>query len=383
MEKAYAYWLHAALERNNRLIERLLEKKGSPEKIYEITEKELAYDLTEAQLKKFMSVKKNWHVEQAFQCLQEQNILFVTKGEPEYPEKLKHIPDAPYGIYVYGKLPEQHRQSVAIIGARNCSEYGRYLAREYGMELARQGIQVISGLARGVDGISQKGVVDAEGKTFAVMGSGVDVCYPESNRALYDKIKQTGGILSEYQPGMVPLPRNFPPRNRIISGLSDGVLVIEAREKSGTMITVDMALEQGREVYAVPGRITDALSAGCNRLIRQGAQIVSGIEEFVADILQMGSTQMEAGKAAGETMEQEDMTRLLSASIDNKLGQLLMEVMDFSPQSMDRIMEKLRAKLDMENNREAIRIPDIMQQLVELQMRGLIGQKGGQYHILM
>jgi len=386
MKKAYAYWMHAALERNNLLIGRLLEEIGTPEKIYEISEKELAYYLTKTQMNKFRAVKKNWHVENAYGRLQEQNIMFVTKEEAMYPKKLKKIPDAPYGIYVKGHLPEENRRTVAIIGARNCSEYGRYLAREYGKALARQGIQVISGMARGIDGISQKGAVEEGGNTFAVLGSGVDVCYPESNRELYESIKQTGGILSEYQPGMIPLPRNFPPRNRIISGLSDAVLVIEAREKSGTMITVDMALEQGRDVYVVPGRITDSLSHGCNRLIHQGAEIVLGIEEFVDTILQMN--QMERNQPVQkerQTMEtqQLDMMSLLSGDSGNGLGRVIMEVMDFTPQSADTIIEKMRKGKREENRPEKISVPDILQQFVELQMQGRIEQIGGQYRLRM
>lgn len=383
MEKAYAYWLHAALGRNNRLIARLLEEVGSPEKIYEITEKELAYYLTETQINRFLSVKKNWHVEKAFLRLQERKILFFTSQEAEYPEKLKAIPGAPYGIYVKGKLPKHKKQSVAIIGARNCSEYGRYLAREFGMAMAGRGIQVISGLARGVDGISQRAVVEAEGETFAVLGSGVDVCYPESNRELYEKIEKTGGILSEYLPGTAPLPRNFPPRNRIISGLSDAVLVIEAREKSGTIITVDMALEQGREVYIVPGRITDSLSAGCNRLIGQGARIVSSIDEFVGELLQSGITQRKSAENRFTTTEQLDMSQFLSMGLENELGRQLLSVMDFSPQSVNRIVDRLRDKMEAENRAEAVLLPEIMQQLVELQMRGFVEQKGGQYHRCM
>ena len=383
MEKAYAYWLHAALERNNRLIEQLLMEIGTPEKIYEISEKELAYYLTEAQMNKFRSVKKNWHVKNAFQRLQEQDIRFVTKEEKHYPEKLKEIPDAPYGIYVKGKLPREDKRSVAIIGARDCSEYGRYLAREFGMALAKQGIQVISGLARGIDGISQKGAVDGDGDTFAVLGSGVDICYPESNRELYDKIKTTGGILSEYQPGTIPIPRNFPPRNRIISGLSDAVLVIEAREKSGTMITVDMALEQGREVYVIPGRITDSLSAGCNRLICQGAEIVLQIDEFIDTIFRLGEPQLIPKRKRSEIMEQLDMAHLLSQRIEHKTGRLIMEVMDFTPQSVDAILEKIREKKEENSRNDSITIPEIMQQLIDLQMRGLIMQTGGQYYLHM
>ena len=198
-------------------------------------------------------------------------IGFVSALEKEFPEKLREIPDPPFGIYYKGSMPSEEQPAAAIIGARLASGYGREQARRFGRQIGARGIAVISGMARGIDGIAQKAALDAGGKSYAVLGCGVDICYPEENRELYEQLQQEGGVLSEYPPGMQPVAKLFPPRNRIISGLSDLVLVIEARKKSGTLITVDMALEQGREVYALPGRVSDALSDGCNRLIRQGA----------------------------------------------------------------------------------------------------------------
>ena len=203
--------------------------------------------------------------------LKKAGVRFVAALEERFPQKLKEIPDPPFGIYYKGRMPEENEPAAAIIGARLASGYGREQARRFGRRIGARGIAVISGMARGIDGIAQKAALDAGGKSYAVLGCGVDICYPEENRDLYEQLLQEGGVLSEYPPGTFPDARLFPPRNRIISGLSDLVLVIEARKKSGTLITVDMALEQGREVYALPGRVSDALSDGCNRLIRQGA----------------------------------------------------------------------------------------------------------------
>lgn len=200
-----------------------------------------------------------------------ERIYMLTQEDECYPERLREIPDPPKQLYVRGKLPKEEIPAVAVIGARECSEYGRTVAAMLGNFFGENGIQVISGMARGIDGIGQTAALDAGGSSFAVLGSGVDVCYPAGNRTLYDRLAVQGGILSEYAPGTPALARNFPPRNRIVSGLADAVIVVEAREKSGTLITVDMALEQGKEVYAVPGRVTDALSSGCNRLLRLGA----------------------------------------------------------------------------------------------------------------
>ena len=203
--------------------------------------------------------------------LAQAGISFVSALEEGFPDKLREIPDPPFGIYYKGKMPGETEPAAAIIGARLASGYGREQARRFGRQISARGIAVISGMARGIDGIAQKAALDAGGKSYAVLGCGVDICYPEENRELYERLQQQGGVLSEYPPGMQPIAKLFPPRNRIISGLSDLVLVIEARKRSGTLITVDMALEQGREVYALPGRVSDALSDGCNRLIRQGA----------------------------------------------------------------------------------------------------------------
>ena len=216
--------------------------------------------------------------------LGEAGIRVVERGEREYPARLLEIPDPPERLYVIGRLPEENVPSVAIIGARECSEYGSYVAARLGECMGRNGIQVVSGMARGIDGIGQSAALDAGGSSFAVLGSGVDVCYPVGNRRLYERLRGQGGILSEYPPGTPALSRNFPPRNRIVSGLADAVVVVEAREKSGTLITVDMALEQGKEVYAVPGRVTDALSCGCNRLVKLGAAVLLDPEELAEEL---------------------------------------------------------------------------------------------------
>lgn len=208
-------------------------------------------------------------------------IGYVFYGENAYPKKLKYIPDPPYGIFVKGHLPDEERPSVAIIGARACSEYGKIVAKEFAGKLAYYGVQIISGMARGIDSVSQGACLCAGGQTFAVLGNGVDVCYPEELCELYNQIGKNGGLLSTYAPGTPPVSANFPPRNRIISGLADVVLVVEARKKSGTLITVDMALEQGREVGIIPGRITDSLSQGCHDLIKQGATVIVDVEQLL------------------------------------------------------------------------------------------------------
>lgn len=206
---------------------------------------------------------------------QNEKVRYISRKHYEYPERLKNVEKGPDGLYVMGKMPEPERKSVAIVGARNCTVYGMRAAEEFAYVLAENGVEVISGLALGIDTAAHRGALRAGKGTYAVLGCGADICYPKANRKLYEEIRKNGGIISEYPEQTKPLPYHFPLRNRIISGLADLVLVVEAREKSGSLITADIALEQGKEVYAVPGGIYDALSKGCNRLIRQGAGIAT------------------------------------------------------------------------------------------------------------
>jgi DNA processing protein len=198
---------------------------------------------------------------------------FVGRSEAGFPVLLRAIHDPPPGLYVRGVAPLDvlARQAVAIVGARACSPYGRHVARMLGRDLAAAGLVVVSGLARGVDGEAHRGALEAGGKTVAVLGCGVDRDYPAAHAALASRIRETGLVVSEYPPGVEPAPWRFPARNRIIAGLSGATVVVEARERSGALITADLALEEGREVFAVPGEITSALSAGTNDLLRLGA----------------------------------------------------------------------------------------------------------------
>ena len=236
----------------------------------------------------------------------------------EYPSRLLEIPQAPKQLYVRGKLPEEGVPSVAVIGARDCSYYGQEVAKRLGRLFGENGIQVISGMARGIDGIGQQAALQAGGSSFAVLGCGADICYPRQNQDLYDRLCKQGGVISEYEWGTPPRAGYFPPRNRIVSGLADAVIVVEARKKSGTLITVDMALEQGKEVYAVPGRLVDDLSSGCNYLIKNGAGILLDMEEFMEELwkqyrlkrggmLQAGGRWTESGQTEEKQTEDERM----------------------------------------------------------------------------
>ena len=211
------------------------------------------------------------------------NKIQTIKLEDEfYPEKLRNIYAPPKMLYVLGNEKLLQQKSIAIVGCRDCTKYGIENAYKFGYELATSNICVISGLAKGIDAYAHLGAVRAKGKTIAVLGSGLDVIYPPENAELYKEIiMNNGAIITEYPLGSKPEKYHFPERNRIISGLSDGVLVIEAKKKSGTMITVDFALEQGREVYAIPGNISSESSYGTNELIKEGAIPVTNVNDII------------------------------------------------------------------------------------------------------
>ncbi|WP_310603299.1 DNA-processing protein DprA [Anaerosporobacter sp.] len=212
------------------------------------------------------------------------DIHFVIQEEEKYPRRLLNMYDPPWFLYYAGELPKEDLPSIAIIGARACSAYGMEAARKLAKELAMNKVQVISGLAKGVDGYAHRGALEGEGKTFGVIGSGLNICYPRENYQLFHDVEMCGGILSEYPMGSPALAFHFPVRNRIIAGLSDGILVVEAKEKSGTLITVDCGLEQGKDIYALPGKITDVLSRGCNQLIQNGAKLIQSADDIIMEL---------------------------------------------------------------------------------------------------
>ena len=282
----YAYWF-ANLSGIGAAKKRFLFEEGiNAEQLFHMSYSNLKEikELTEADIKCIQQSRLEWNLDKEWFDLMGKGIGFVSLEQENFPQKVRHITDAPYALYYVGSLPDDYRKSVAIVGARSRSAYGSDVARMLAKALSEHGVQVISGLARGIDGDAHKGALEAQGDTFGVLGSGIDVCYPKEHKYLYEKIIEKGGIISEYPPGIQPVAYQFPARNRIIAGLSDCVVVIEAKEKSGSLITADFAMEQGRDVYALPGRITDPLSQGCNQLIKQGAGIVKSVEDFLADL---------------------------------------------------------------------------------------------------
>lgn len=334
MEKLCLLWLCSLKGFNGRLGAKLLDVYGDSVRVYEADYPSLKQILTEHALEAFIRAKDDWPLDLLLDKLISSGTQFVCYYDKNFPSKLKNIPDYPLGIFYKGTLPSDNKISVAVIGARECSSYGQYVARDIGAYLGQMGVQVISGMARGIDSISQSAALNEGGISFGVLGSGPDICYPPSNINLYHELIQKGGILSPYPPGEKAVAFNFPPRNRIVSGLADAVIVVEARQKSGTIITVDMALEQGRDVYAVPGRITDRLSDGCNGLIGQGANVFLSPEIFMTEI----ADKLGAGKT-GKLHRSFD-----GVSKDKKMPKdqlAIYNLLDLSPKDAEEICELL------------------------------------------
>lgn len=276
----------------------------------------------------------------------------VQRTETDYPKVLLQYEKAPETLYYKGRLPKEGHPTVAMVGARACSNYGRYYARKWAEELSQAGVQIISGLARGIDTYAQLGALEGGTPTFAVLGCGVDYCYPEENIELYnDIIRSGGGILSEYKEGEKPLAWHFPQRNRIISGLADVVVVLEAKPKSGSLITVEWALEQGKDVMAMPGPVGEPLSEGCNQLIRAGAGIVTCVEDIL-ELLQL--QERPAGKIPVEL-------ELALKEIYEALGH------------ETKTVEDLVATTEQD-------FGTVLEGLFQLQKRGLVHQVMGQYY---
>ena len=346
MNKEYYHWLLQCQELTGNAQRRILERFPEPEEILKASGAQLEEILTPKQagamrehVNKTGSVLK---MQEDYGILERKGISFAAVTDPAYPKKLREIPDPPIGLYYRGKLPPGDVLSVAIVGSRDCSEYGCCVARSLGDYLGRQGVVVISGMARGIDGISQQAALGAGGESYGVLGCGVDVCYPSSNQRLYDELKKRGGILSPYPPGTAPMARNFPPRNRIVSGLVHALVVVEAAKRSGTSITVSMALEQGRDVYVVPGRVTDRLSDGCNQLIKQGAGVFTDPESFLEELQETYFLQRMLPK--GPEAEQGDMVRNARDLPEDLL--VVWKALDQTPKAVDAIWEATGRHMD-------------------------------------
>ncbi len=291
----------------------------------------------------------------------EMNIRYISRLEPDYPEKLRLIPQPPAGIYVKGSLPDPGIPTVAIIGSRICSQYGRICAQEFGRELALAGVQIVSGLARGIDCIAQDNACMAGGASFGILGCGVNIVYPVQNKPIFDKVLEKGGLISEYHPDAPPLRPYFAERNRIISALCDILLVIEAGKMRGTQITVRHALEQGKDMYAVPGRIHDICSTGCNEMISQGAGIALDSDTILQalGVAAPKDTNPKSSSRKGEPKKDAKLRPL------EKLEKKVYDSLDYYPESLDSLSRKCR-----------LPVSELSNILFHLMIKGYVKEEG-------
>ncbi|RKD27797.1 DNA processing protein [Caminicella sporogenes DSM 14501] len=284
-ERECLIWLNSIKGIGYKTIKKLIDYFGDIQKLWSVSSSEI-YNVPGIQksLAKKIIDKRNSEFFCAYmEKVKKINANCICLNDSNYPSSLKEIYDPPYVLNVIGDYKEDDKFAIAIVGSRKATPYGKNIAYKFAKELVKYGITIVSGLAVGIDTAAHKGALDGGGRTIAVLGSGVDVCYPKSNINLMKKIVSSGAVLSEYPIGTLPRPGNFPRRNRIISGLVKGVLVVEAGLKSGSLITVNHALEQGRDVFAVPGNILTNTSKGTNKLIKEGAKIVTCVEDILEE----------------------------------------------------------------------------------------------------
>ena len=316
--------------------------------------------LSEESQKRLREAAADGFMDRYIRWLDKNGMNVVTSASYQYPALLKEIPDPPAVLFYKGTLNEDMQLPLAIVGTRHCTDYGKEVAKTFGRELVKAGATVVSGLATGIDGYAALGALSVEGAqdpTVAVLGCGIDVVYPKGNEKLYGAIVERGCLITEFLPKTPPLSQNFPFRNRVISGLSLGVLVVEAGERSGASITARLALEQGREVFAVPGRITDLMSAGTNGMIRRGeAKLVTS----VADILQEFG---EGGYA--------DEVQTVAFKDLNPLEQQVVKALETGEKNEDELLESCAGGVD-----------ELIPTLTGLTFSGIIKQLPGSVYAL-
>ncbi len=324
-----------------------------------------------------ISTFRDWvRVDEELERAAKLGITLVTSGDDRYPPLLRHIYDYPPLLYVRGELNPDDI-CVALVGSRRATAQGRYTCERISRELALRGITVVSGMARGIDSSAHRGALAARGRTLAVMGSGLDVIYPPENRDLYEKIAEQGAVVSEYPFGSEPLAHHFPRRNRIISGMSYGVVVVEATEKSGSLITAHLALEQGRCVFALPGGIETQTSRGTNTLIRDGATLVQDVEDILCEIEPQVVVERPSAAPSGP-----DYDTTESTAANGKTGKSADEEPGDDERELLRLIGDRPVHLDDLIDRCDVDINRILGMLLSLELKGMVRQMPGKYFVI-
>lgn len=362
----YEWWfagIRSVSDKKKRLLREIYGSgKDIYKKLYNMEEKNFCniQGLTEADIRSIRQSARNQDVSRQYEAALSEGIRFIPYYMEEYPIRLKEHAGMPYALYVKGELPCEDMPTASIVGARKCTPYGEKMAVAFAEALAVSGVQVISGMARGIDGAAQRAAIQSGGSSFGVLGCGIDVCYPKDNKGLYMDLPSHGGILSEQPVGTPPLREYFPARNRIISGLSDIVLVIEAGERSGSLITADIALEQGKDIYALPGPVTSNLSRGCHELIRQGAGILISPEVLIEEIgLEFSLPAAENSRNHGKNEKK----------LERK-EKLVYDAIGLFPKSLNMLLSEV-----------GFQTTELMCILVSLEMKGMINEISKNYFV--
>jgi DNA processing protein len=339
----------------------LVKHFGSPEAVLSAPEKELT-ELPDIGVAIASNIKKKvlWDVaEKQVQLMQKAQIELLTFKDEDYPENLKSIYDPPPFLFIRGDIKKEDKNAIAIVGCRMASPYGKQITEKIGRELAKRGITIVSGLARGIDSISHLSALKENGRTIAVFGSGLDVIYPPENKKLVERIVQNGAIISEFLLGTKPEAPNFPRRNRLISGLSLGVVIVEAGAKSGALLTAQSALEQNREVFAIPGNIGAKNSEGTNRLIKQGAKLVTSVDDILEELNLITSVQQKE-----KNQIEKDLSQL--SEMEKNIYNLIMN----EPYHIDKIAQETHVTTSC-----------ALSTLLSLELKGFIKQLSGKMFV--
>lgn len=343
-------------------LQNLLQFFGSPENILSKSAGELkrVEGVGDEIARKISSLSDGKKAKQELEKAEESGIHILTLNEEEYPFLLKQIYDPPIVLYIKGKILKEEKNSIGIVGSRRPSIQGRLNAEKFALELASRGWAVVSGMARGIDTSAHRGALKAKGRTIAVLGSGIDVVYPPENKGLMKEVEKDGMVISEFPLGTLPNRENFPRRNRVISGLSLGIIVVEAAEKSGALITASFALEQGREVFAVPGNVNLPTTKGCHQLIKDGAKLVHGIEDILEEFGSVPNSWTQDSK------DKEKQDNLPLEKEERKIYELLTK----EPVHIDEL-----------SNISGVEPQKLSSVLLKLEIRGLLKQLPGKLFI--
>jgi DNA protecting protein DprA len=345
----------------NVLYNRLIKKFQTPEKVFHASPEELKKieGLRSQTIEAIVAFKDNDWAKKELDQIEKQGITFLTLQDERFPRNLKEIYDPPPFLYVKGELWEKDNLALAVVGSRNASSYGKAMTKRLSRTLAERGFTIVSGLARGIDTCAHKGALEGGGRTLAVLGSGIDLIYPWENNGLAEEITRHGAIVSEFFLGTQPEAINFPPRNRIISGLSLGTVIVEASFRSGSLITARMALEQGREVFAVPGNVDSPWSKGTNRLIKEGAKLIMDPEDIIEEVLPQYKAPI--------TPRQEKPPETNGLTPE---GQKIFDLLDSNPLHIDHLIQQSGLQPNL-----------VSSLLLELELKGLVKQLPGKMFI--